>query len=441
MTVRLVSRQCTVELSKDSLYQVFPNCLLTQTLDLDSSTETIELTQLCITPQILEFVHSILQDQKVPILMPPSQELMAAGRYLLMDLLIVLADAKYPAYAEKFNSNLIISGSPDPESLIYSIHLEYMSLFTYLYSRDISTGVKYRALAVAIIMDNLQIVKYILRDTDLSLDNVRSYGISDLIEMLPLHIDVDEYSAHRDLITPSLHYAMNSPRVFGYILEHTENPMGLNFLLGKVSYMPVICNLILSHPKCWVDPFEYLYNRLIGRGDVKTVQLLIGRPEFNKDLVRKHLAMWMVPNFRHDTVYEYKTAFDAYYQDQSEMIMKIRCLAEVCPSIQSQYESFIAAQTGQSVTNVSDMYTELVLMAIDGGQVKLITKLLQSGANHDELYRWCMLTAYKGNVQIAQLLMDRFYISDPTARARLRGRASELARMMNHTAVATIFEG
>lgn len=113
--------------SRDKFLKYFPNSLISNILEQSSDTD-IELTQPFITPDIIDILWYISEKDYIPkISLNIRSELIKAGDYLNMDLLIVIADPKWDELSlDKVITNL---NEENMKDILYSaVSVNYLSL-------------------------------------------------------------------------------------------------------------------------------------------------------------------------------------------------------------------------------------------------------------------------------------------------------------------------
>ena len=137
-----------VGIPKHQFLQMFPTGLIAQALDLNPSAEEIDITQPFVTPEILDFLSSLVNNQTIPATFPSNlANLGRTGHYLGIDLLSAVANPLYsqwvitnPAFAGPLAgasapANLLNPLSLDTyysPAMIWAIRLKYPEMFRYL---------------------------------------------------------------------------------------------------------------------------------------------------------------------------------------------------------------------------------------------------------------------------------------------------------------------
>ena len=91
-----------VSLDKSRLHELFPTSFLATTLDIDPTTEVIEIPSRDVTPNMLNIVKMMLDTDRVVLYNPniPKDEYIRASNYLNIDILTAMADPNYNLFVQ-----------------------------------------------------------------------------------------------------------------------------------------------------------------------------------------------------------------------------------------------------------------------------------------------------------------------------------------------------
>lgn len=123
---------------KEKILSLFPESLLARTVDLDSSAELIPIPNDDVTPDALDYLQGLIrEDYPDP---PRTTDTISTGKYLGIDLLIVVGDASYATFAlQNPVVNLLhleeLSQVEYRRILEFTIKADYPSLANYVLDR------------------------------------------------------------------------------------------------------------------------------------------------------------------------------------------------------------------------------------------------------------------------------------------------------------------
>ena len=397
----------TISLPRDALYKIFPECMFVIAMELDKEAKEIELTHKCITPAILECIRDILLTETIPKKLPNG--LAIAGKYLGMELLEVIGDPQYdgsedgsPAIANLIN----LTEKEKHDMLRHFIRCGHYSGFRHLYSFDLELTIKYQLLTIAIIFNQLDIVRYILRESDLNVRDIPYYNEMNLTAMLLDEHLVKTYVPFlfRIDLLPILYYARYAnPDIFSLIFSRVKNFDGLFYILYDSKCKPEIWNILLSHSKLSLDAL--LSSTLVIRGNLNTVQLLFNHPNFNKFSfsLTFNIASLHIYYTSQDT-----DNLDYFYTNYPMSVEKSSYIVKMIPQKQEQHDLYISASKG--ILTQYDRYSiDLLYISVQFGhihQIKELLKFVKERIDSILLQNLLMIARYNDRQDIIGLLTD-----------------------------------
>ena len=126
-----------VSISRDELLKLFPDSLLATALQ-DKEAKVIPILSPAVTPNILNLLAQMISTGYIPDAIPRKDDLVSASRYLLIDILRVVADLQYDYFHLIYPEINLLDISSLPDKLIYdmimtfAIHEHYSILGEYL---------------------------------------------------------------------------------------------------------------------------------------------------------------------------------------------------------------------------------------------------------------------------------------------------------------------
>lgn len=107
MDITLISipHNAKVTVNRFQLLELFPNSLPSLVLDLDPTTENIEIPNPIITPDVLDAIKYMVENKNTPMV-TPKENWEQAGKYLLIDVISAMADPDYLSVRQKTRINL-----------------------------------------------------------------------------------------------------------------------------------------------------------------------------------------------------------------------------------------------------------------------------------------------------------------------------------------------
>lgn len=133
--IRLPKYDYELSFSKDQIRHDYPKSMLGQALTLDPSVTDLNIDVGSITPEILAYVSSMINDRQLPV---PGEELREglgqAGKYLLIDLLRVSADPLYPSFVQDTKINLLdLTPESYEKCMTRAISNKFLQLIDYVF--------------------------------------------------------------------------------------------------------------------------------------------------------------------------------------------------------------------------------------------------------------------------------------------------------------------
>lgn len=258
----------SVSINRSKLLQVFPESLFAVILEMDTAAEVINLSQVCITPPILDAVKYMVETKEIPKVIP-GVDYLAAGRYLLMDIFKVLGDP-------------MLSQLPEVMYLSRIKYYEGIDPDTYLNPSKMIKEYK-RCLYAAIWGNATLVAQYIM-------DHVLSSRCT---------IEIDA-----DLLGDAV--LKDRFEVFTMLLRRGVDPslnqyvMGMVCESGKTEYL----KLLLKDPR--VDPSDRGHNYPITaasrNGHIDIVRLLLKDPRINPGIRNNEPLREAESNNHHEIV-------------------------------------------------------------------------------------------------------------------------------------------
>lgn len=83
-------------LNKQEFLDVFPESMISHTLEMCPSDGVIELTMACVTPAVIDLIHKIVETRTTPLIQDQFRPIVEeCGKYLGMEILMILGNKKY----------------------------------------------------------------------------------------------------------------------------------------------------------------------------------------------------------------------------------------------------------------------------------------------------------------------------------------------------------
>jgi len=172
-TVSLPQHNTKYTFDRERFLSLFPGSLIGTTLEMCPSETDIELTQSCITQEIMTFLEQLCTTRNIPTKIPHQVQLLEAGRYLLMDVFPVITAPQWKwfmKYMQKIDPSFNLLTYEDIELNEYTTlsmytflaENNYVALAKYLSARDITTYM-IDHLKMAIKSGNLELVNLFLK--------------------------------------------------------------------------------------------------------------------------------------------------------------------------------------------------------------------------------------------------------------------------------------
>lgn len=244
--------------NRTKFLSLFPDSLISNVLDL-SSDETIEMTQPCLIPDIIQLLWDIIEHGNYKSYIP-SKDLLKVGNYLNIDLLVILGSPQWKYFNYEF-PDINLLGIKDAElPFQWAIENNYIPLVTYFIKNGIDPSINNNgAIQDASLYGHLQLVNLLLKDervdsSDLGNDAIieaSARGYLDIVNRLLLdpRVNPETYpiigaskNGHIDVVTRLLKDERVKPNKDA-VRNATIN--------GHIE----IVKLLLSHPK--IDPTEF----------------------------------------------------------------------------------------------------------------------------------------------------------------------------------------
>lgn len=438
VTIR-ISNGYEIKLDKDKLLSLFPTSLLATTLDMDPDVEVIELSMKFITPEVLDLVRELVETRCTPAHVNDSTQLIEAGKYLLMDILIVMGNPKYKEYTEAFPRKNLLDPTYDVFHRIkYALRTGYASLYTYLYPYVNDDGLRYELLTMSVVMNQLDRVKELLSDGTLNITEVPIY--------------TSEFFTHQGLKVPHmvkvslvaetvskvniLGYALDaSCDLFQYLLDHYSEEISeaLNDLIYDTYHRPDLLNLIVRHPKFHYTDYtpNWLY-RGIALMDAEALRLSIQEKGLKFEMAHADLLMFRLFE-RFYTVsidtwnlQEYLAEQDRFYGNYEDSMEKAKFLAGSHPIFKEYYDAYTTLQAGHTPDtcrfNISKIWS--LFLVIHGEHAPLVSEFL-TWINNDTtggfIHPFVTFAVYCGQPEIITCVLERVNLvwSSHTSELRL----------------------
>ena len=106
LTLTSIPYKYSVVVSKSHLLELFPDSLFVLTLQQDPSADTIDIPNPIVTPDVLDVVKYMVDNNNTP-LVTPGDNWFQAGKYLLMDVIMAMSEPEYPTIKQKTQINLL----------------------------------------------------------------------------------------------------------------------------------------------------------------------------------------------------------------------------------------------------------------------------------------------------------------------------------------------
>lgn len=153
----------TLEFPLYELKTTFPKSLFMTILDLNASTDMIELKTPIVTQSILKYLHQVVTTRKLEH--PPREEdLDTAAGYLNIDLLSVVADPKYDLLRRLYPDLDLLDVVYSRRALNFGIREKYQSLLNYILDHTEPEEDDTAYFIAACYTNNLSLIKRLLKD-------------------------------------------------------------------------------------------------------------------------------------------------------------------------------------------------------------------------------------------------------------------------------------
>ena len=216
---------------REQFITTFPESVIARAVDLDPTTELVQIPNRDVTPDAVEYLQGLLQEGYPDP--PRTVNTNSTGKYLGIDLLGVVADDQYPTFAlQNPDINLLDPGTWNYKTMIeFSIKFDYLDLAEYVFNRthpEDTKDVDNLALVQASFVGRYPIVRDLLkRDVDAKTaratfeelvrvdpnyfeDNpfymtLKSIVGRESVELGPIHlphfcIDMASYAGHQNIV-------------------------------------------------------------------------------------------------------------------------------------------------------------------------------------------------------------------------------------------------
>lgn len=393
-----------IKLNKEHLVTLFPGSMLAATLDLDPSTEVIGLAVSTVTADVLDVLSDLVNTGQVPTdLSRAKTQLSSAGRYLLIDLLEVLGDPKYEHYHQAY-PDVDLLGPSDRliPSLQYAIRAQYISLFQYLYPYVECEYARYIVLTLSVMLNQEDLVRYILMHKPLNLLKVPLYH-EDFFNEHNLHLGVDRRDIQFNSAIYILYYALGSTRsiverLLGSIMQQLDGTprmdhhimTGLNMLLIHAEEeSPQVINAILSHPQ-----FEYRLSgwahKWIGLAEYDALRAVMSKESMRSSFISdiKNNVEWIMfklmvcdtTSLEGDAnLRKYTETMDRFYENYEDSHRKAMYLVDLIPEMKRIYDVYHGISRGEykNLDSKSSQCAQFLLAGIASGNIRVVKDLLQ----------------------------------------------------------------
>lgn len=122
----------------ERILHLFPESLLARAVELDPTAEVIPIPSRDVTPEGLDYLSLLIRENYPPV--PSHSDIVSTGRYLGLDVMIVVSDPLYPAFIKQNKDiNLLYIKTVSPElyreALEWALKFNYVSLCRYIFDQ------------------------------------------------------------------------------------------------------------------------------------------------------------------------------------------------------------------------------------------------------------------------------------------------------------------
>lgn len=162
---------------KDKFTSYFSRSMITQALEHDPDVEEININHNDVIPEAMDILHMFVNgDGDIPYNVKDPESVVKSGKYLLIDLLVIVAHPKWSDFSQKFYPLILVK----PHRILHIYEhiirvgdkLEFYPLIEYIFELIPSDSSSHEDLTIllrAIIKNDMVLVKHYLKRVDPSL--------------------------------------------------------------------------------------------------------------------------------------------------------------------------------------------------------------------------------------------------------------------------------
>lgn len=205
-TVQLDTYSRGFQFNREKWCQYFPDSLITRELELTGTNE-IHIKNPCVTVEIMNYLHTLLQCDTTPQLPIPGQrELLLAGNYLNLDFLDVMGSSDYQSFISHYQPQQLLDGKELARIYPELLDGHYPAMIKYAIPRVPMDLHHYHEVTFirSVLRDDLELVKVLLPHVNPMTANVPGNILLDELNRrvahpsgqtigMSFHRDVDDY--------------------------------------------------------------------------------------------------------------------------------------------------------------------------------------------------------------------------------------------------------